>query len=225
MRRDPLTWKRDRLSLAYPLSSNLSLRLLGQRPLRGEFLRYRTPVAHRAATTLMFAILLSASGACTREPAAETSAGEPATAVVDPLPQRLSDIRLAISEKNYGQAASDARSAQAMWPGDSRIHLLAAQAEAHLGNAGNAASAFQRAVDTGLVDPAQALTDPAFKGVRQSDPFRDLRARLIPARHSRPTSSVEAEGGERIRAGDVEILSDGSGDYVRAGDVVLDTRP
>lgn len=137
----------------------------------------------------------------------------------------IQGIRLALADRNYGSAASQAKAAQAAFPTDHEVHLLAAQSEAYLGNAGNSAAAFQRAIDAGLTEPSAALSHVAFDTVRRTEPFARIRASIAPLRSASVLSAPTESNPDRIRAGDVEISSDSSGDYIRAGDVVLDTRP
>lgn len=160
--------------------------------------------------------------ACSPEPAADSTVG--ASAATPDLTQTLSSIRLDLTERNYGSAAAKAKAAQVTFAAEPEIHLLAAQAEAHLGNAGNSAAAFKRAMDSGLTDPANALANAAFNGVRGSEPFARLRRDLAAGRLASPATGVTPADRDHIRAGDVEIIADETGDYVRAGDVVLDLR-
>jgi hypothetical protein len=180
-----------------------------------------SPIVASEFRALLTALALVGLAACSPEPAA-TTAFEPASAS-DPIGQRLTAVRLALSDRNYGRAASLARSAQQAFPLDNQVHLLAAQSEAYLGNAGNAASAFQTAIDTGLTEPAYALSHAAFDGVRPTRSFDHIRAELSSA--PSPRQADASVRPDHIHTGDVEILSDGTGDYIRAGDVVLDTRP
>lgn len=164
-------------------------------------------------------VVLSITGAgCAQEREDSRPANEQPQA---DLQQTVSGIQLAIAEKNYGDAASLAKAAQAAFPTAAEVHLLAAQAEGYLGNSGNAATAFQRAVDNGLAEPRSALADPAFESVRTSDAFARIRSNYSPVVANGATRAPVVAR-ERIRAGDVEIVEDETGSYVRAGDVVLD---
>ena len=180
------------------------------------------PAAPGRLAAIMVAIALPLAGGCSEQPAPTSQANLPDAS--DTMQQTLSSVRLALSEKNYGSAATQAKAAQSAFPNDPQVHLLAAQAEAHLGNAGNAATAFQRAIDAGLTEPSAALSNAAFNGVRNSEPFARLRSDLAPVRAAASTRPTAPTSSDRIRAGDVEIITDETGDYVRAGDVVLDTR-
>lgn len=171
---------------------------------------------------LLLAIALPIATACSEQPADTEQASMAVTTTT--LEQTLGSVRLALSERNYGSAATQAKAAQNAFPDEPQAHLLAAQAEAYLGNAGNAAVAFQKAIDAGLDEPAVALSNAAFNSVRSSEPFARLRSDLTPARAAAPTPPNAPTSSDRIRAGDVEIIADETGDYVRAGDVVLDTR-
>lgn len=149
------------------------------------------------------------------EPAAQTSA--------DGI---VAEIQSALDAKNFGQAADQAKAAQAVHPANPAVHLLAAQSEAQLGNAGNAATAFGRAMDSGLENAERELQKAAFDQVRSAPAFQPIRDRLRPAVASASsTQQRPVMDRESVRAGDVEIIEDGSGTYVRAGDIVLDTRP
>jgi hypothetical protein len=174
---------------------------------------------------LTAAVLLAGVAACSPEPATETdSGGAPAEATAA---DAIAGVRAALAEHNLGVARERARAAATAHPGDPQVHLLAAQVEARLGNAGDSAAAFLKAMDTGLDTPATHLGDPAFAGVRDSAPFAAIRQRLRPAAPplaSRAKTPAPAPAPrERIRAGDVEIIEDGSGTRIRAGDLVMDT--
>lgn len=149
-------------------------------------------------------------------------------AVQDSVPKTPEEVMVAvqaaISEQNLGDAAAKAKAAQAQFPANPRIHLLAAEVEGQLGNAGNSVAAFRRALDSGLEEPIMALRAPAFDQVRDSETFRQLQTELAPAKLT-TAPRAERSTTERVRAGDVEITTDATGDYVRAGDIVLDTRP
>lgn len=183
----------------------------------------KTPV--RVATLVIAAVLPLMTG-CSEQPVTPTSASiaEAEADVANTLQPTLSNIRLAISEKNYGSAATQAKTAQLTYPNEPQVHILAAEAEAYLGNAGNAAAAFQRAIDSGLTEPAEALSAAAFDDVRNSEPFARLRASLTPVRATSSAPKPSSSSSDRVRAGDVEIITDETGDYIRAGDLVLDTR-
>jgi len=174
------------------------------------------------SAVIMVAASFSVLAACSPEPAADSAVG--AAAATPDLAQTLSSIRLDLTERNFGSAAAKAKAAQVTFATEPEIHLLAAQAEAHLGNASNAAAAFKRAMDSGLNDPENALANAAFNGVRGSEPFARLRRDLAAGRQASSAKGKSSAGGDHIRAGDVEIIADETGDYVRAGDVVLDLR-
>jgi hypothetical protein len=180
------------------------------------------PAAPWRMAAIMLAAALPVLIACSPEPAADAGAG--ASVATPDLSQTLAGIRLDLAERNYGSAAAKAKTAQVAFPGEPEVHLVAAQSEALLGNAGNAAAAFQRAMDSGLTDPASALASAAFNGVRGSEPFARLRRDLAAGRQPTSAAGSSTAEGDRIRAGDVEIIADEAGDYVRAGDVVLDLR-
>lgn len=181
-----------------------------------------SPAAPWRTAAIMVAAALTILAACSSEPAANGE-GSPSAATPD-LPQTLSDIRLDLTERNYGSAAAKAKAAQVSFPSEPEVHLLAAQAEALLGNAGNAAAAFQRAMDSGLTDPANALASATFNGVRGTESFARLRRDLAAGRQATSAAGSSTAEVDQIRAGDVEIIADETGDYVRAGDVVLDLR-
>lgn len=130
---------------------------------------------------------------------------------------RLAAIDDSLARMNYGEAARLAAAAQAQYPGDARLHAAAARAQARLGDAEASAAALQRAVAAGLPDVAALLADPAFDTVRDHQALAAYRPRRAAKAPAAPTS--------RIRAGDVEIIESADGDVIRAGDVVLDTRP
>lgn len=180
------------------------------------------PAAPWRMAAIMVAAALPVLIACSPEPAVDGGVG--ASVATPDLPQVLAGIRLDLADRNYGSAAAKAKTAQVAFPSEPEVHLLAAQSEALLGNAGNAAAAFQRAMDSGLTDPANALAGAAFNGVRGSEPFARLRRDLAAGRQPNPAAGSTAAEGDQIRAGDVEIIADETGDYVRAGDVVLDLR-
>ncbi|MBD3572807.1 hypothetical protein EJ082_07465 [Brevundimonas diminuta] len=130
---------------------------------------------------------------------------------------RLAAIDDSLARMNYGEAARLAAEAQTQFPGDSRLHAAAARAQARLGDADASAAALQRAVAAGLPDVATLLADPAFDAVREHKAFAASRPRTA--------AKAPAAATSRIRAGDVEIIESADGDVIRAGDVVLDTRP
>ena len=172
-----------------------------------------------SVAVLVAVAVLAAVAGCSRENEASQS-----QAVEQPeadLERTISNIRTSLAEKNYGEASMLAKSAQVTFPASPDIHLLAAQAEGYLGNSGNAAAAFQRAIDNGLSEPGVALASSAFASVRTSDAFADLRSKLQPTA-ARTNYRAASNARESIRAGDVEIVEDSSGGYVRAGDVVLE---
>ena len=172
--------------------------------------------AGRRQGALGVAMALGLASACS----AEQGVKEAPTAATEA--ERAAEIEKALTDRNFGLAAENAKAAQGAYPQSARVHLLAAMAEARLGNAGNAAAAFERSVDAGLEDAEQALANQAFDTVRNDPAFAPVRNRLRPSRTSAsPTRSAR----DNVRAGDVEIVEDESGTYVRAGDIVLDTRP
>lgn len=165
-------------------------------------------------SALLFSTALATFGvaACNKPEAPSVAAAANADA-------RLAAIDDSLARMNYGEAARLAAEAQAQYPGDARLHAAAARAQARLGDAEASAAALQRAVAAGLPDVAALLADPAFDAVRGHKAFAAYRPRLAaaPAQNHPPAS--------RIRAGDVEIIESADGDVIRAGDVVLDTRP
>jgi hypothetical protein len=130
---------------------------------------------------------------------------------------RLAAIDDSLARMNYGEAARLAAEAQAQYPGDHRMHAAAARTQARLGDADASAAALQRAVAAGLPDVAALLADPALAAVREHKAFAAYRPRTA--------AKAPAAATSRIRAGDVEIIESADGDVIRAGDVVLDTRP
>lgn len=171
-------------------------------------------VSRFGAVALVLASAICALTACSRpaEPSVEAGA---ATADA-----RLAEIEAALAQMNYGEAAGKAREAQTAFPGDARLHLAAAKAEARLNDAEASAAALERARATGLSDVSGALNDPAFNDVRSHKAF----AKFVRPAPVAPSSALPRKPENRIRAGDVEIIESADGDYVRAGDVVLDTR-
>lgn len=141
----------------------------------------------------------------------------PSVAAENKADARLAAIDDALARMNYGEAARLAGEAQSQYPGDHRLHAAAARAQARLGDADASAAALQRAVAAGLTDVATLLADPAFDAVREHKAFALYRPRTA--------SKVPAVATSHIRAGDVEIIESANGDVIRAGDVVLDTRP
>jgi len=184
----------------------------------GEDVRFLSASArHGAAIVAAICTPFSPAG-CSRDQAdPEVSAPAPAASADDVLGR----IDAAFSQMNYGQAAVLASSGQQAFPGNARIHIAAAKAQARLGDAEASASALERARDAGMSSLAEALADPAFDHVRNHRAFArfhtSTRAASLPASTPRKSES-------RIRAGDVEIIEGTGGDYVRAGDIVLDTR-
>jgi len=164
-------------------------------------------------TLLCSAALASFGLAACNKPEAPP-ASEAAEANAD---SRLAAIDDSLARMNYGKAARLAAEAQAQYPGDHRLHAAAARAQARLGDADASAAALQRAVAAGLPDVRALLADPAFDTVRDHQALAAYRPRRAAKAPAAPTS--------RIRAGDVEIIESADGDVIRAGDVVLDTRP
>lgn len=132
---------------------------------------------------------------------------------------RLGAVNDSLARMNYGEAARLAAEAQSHFPGDHRLHAAAARAQARLGDAEAAAAALTRAVAAGLPSPAEVLAEPAFDAVRDHKAFTAYRPPLA----AKAGASVAPTS--RIRAGDVEIIESADGDVIRAGDLVLDTRP
>lgn len=163
---------------------------------------------------LLFSTALATFGvaACNKPEAPSVAAAASADA-------RLAAIDDSLARMNYGEAARLAAEAQAQYPGDARLHAAAARAQARLGDAEASAAALERAVAAGLPNAANVLAEPAFDAVRGHKAFASYRTRLAakPTPNRQPTS--------HIRAGDVEIIESAQGDVIRAGDVVLDTRP
>lgn len=174
-------------------------------------------ISARVSAAVLATLCASLStGGCSRDRIDEApAAAAPATA-----DQLLSDIERAFAQMNFGEAASLSSAGQQSYPGDARLHLAAAKAHARLGDADASANAFERARATGLTEPAKALADPAFDSVRHHRAFGRFTSKIP------PTSAPVAVSGpdSHIRAGDVEIIESPDGDYIRAGDVVLDTR-
>ncbi len=179
-------------------------------------------VACRAAGVLSAAVFAFALSACSPDAPAEAPAINAVAS--DDADETMTDVRTAVAQQNFGDAASKAKAAQDRYPADPRVHLLAAEVEARLGNAGNAVAAFRRALDSGLEDPIEALSLATFDPVRNSEPFTQLQADLVPGR-MKAAAKTPPRASESVRMGDVEIITDPTGDYIRAGDIVLDTRP
>jgi hypothetical protein len=139
---------------------------------------------------------------------APVAASTPA-ALVTPAPADA--IRDALTQKNFTTAADLAARAATADPRNPDLRLLQAEAEAQLGNGGNAARAFNEAVALGLANPVAALQDSAFDPIRRDPAFRRAVVQLDGGpTYRRPES----------RSGDVEIRGDGS---IRAGDVSIDS--
>ncbi|WP_433947312.1 hypothetical protein [Brevundimonas diminuta] len=166
---------------------------------------------------LLCSVALASFGLAACNPPATPAASEAAEGGAD---ARLSAVNDSLARMNYGEAARLAADAQTQFPGDPRLHAAAARAQARLGDAEAAAAALARAVAAGLPNAAEVLTDPAFDAVRDHRAFAAYRARSVAAA---PTPRPEPTS--RIRAGDVEIVESAHGDVIRAGDLVLDTRP
>ena len=145
----------------------------------------------------------------------------PVAEAVETTPDTLlSAVNTSLASMNYGEAARLAAEAQARFPGDHRLHAAAARAHARLGDAEAAAATLERGVAAGLANAGEILAEPAFDSVRGHRAFAAYRSQAIAAvrtTRERPTS--------HIRAGDVEIIESANGDVIRAGDIVLDTRP
>lgn len=145
----------------------------------------------------------------------------PVAEAVEATPDTLlSAVNTSLASMNYGEAARLAAEAQARFPGDHRLHAAAARAQARLGDAEASAAALARAVAAGLPNAGEVLAEPAFDSVRDHRAFAAYRhqaAAAVRTPKGQPTS--------HIRAGDVEIIESAHGDVIRAGDVVLDTRP
>ena len=131
----------------------------------------------------------------------------------------------AMAAHNFGQAVQMAALAQAAHPEDPATHLQRAQAEAAKGDAKASATAFLQALAAELPDAKAALAEPVFDSVRNSQPFRAVKAAMAPetpAKTAPAASTVRQRAPEtRIRAGNVEIVEGPNGGVVRAGDVVL----
>lgn len=135
--------------------------------------------------------------------------------------ERMNAIRAALVARNFGEAATLARSLVNDAPGDPEAQLLLARAEALLGNIGNAVESLDRAVTAGLANPVEALADPAFSSMRNDSRFVALSARVQPA----PMANAPALPKQRATTTDrpeVEISTRDGEDYIRAGDVVID---
>lgn len=166
--------------------------------------------------TLGAAILASSlASACNKAEEAPSTAE--ANTNADSL---LAAVNDSLSRMNYGEAARLATDAQAQFPGDYRLHAAAARAQARLGAAEASAAALERAVAAGLPNAAEVLAEPAFDTVRAHRAFASYRTRTAVSGSSSPQRSTT-----HIRAGDVEIIESADGDVIRAGDVILDTRP
>ena len=159
------------------------------------------------ASVISAALLLSA---CNKKP------DTPASTVQAPT---LAEVRASIVAGNYGDAAQKAQSYISGHANDPDGYFEDARAEALAGNQGRAFDALEKAVNNGLANPAQALADPSFDTIRDSDRFNTLSARAAPASQGGAVSKVEAGSG----ADHVEISGKGAGTHIRAGDVKLDT--
>ena len=184
----------------------------------GEDVRFLSMNARHGAAIVAAICTSFALAGCSRNQA-DPDVSEPVSAAS--ADDALGRIDAAFSQMNYGEAAVLASSGQQAFPGDARIHLAAAKAQARLGDAEASASALERARDAGMSSLTEALNDPAFDRIRNHQAFARFHT---PKRAASLPASSYRESDNRIRAGDVEIFEGAGGDYVRAGDVVLDTR-
>lgn len=160
------------------------------------------------------AVAIMAGGCGKRE---TTAAPSEAVATADTA---LDEVEAALGQLNFGDAAAGARRAQQAFPGDVRIQLAAARAYGRLGDASASADALNRARAIAPVDIEAVVAEPAFASVRHEEAFAPFRKISQPVRAAEARSQTE----QRLRAGDVEIVETSRGDYVRAGDIVLDSR-
>lgn len=169
---------------------------------------------------IALALALTASAtaliACTNEPTQQAAAQPEVITSVDDM---LADVNDQMARMNYGEAARAASKAQDIYPGDYRIHVAAARAQAMLNDPVASATAFERAVSTGLPEIAKVFAEPAFNNVRTHNAFAKYRTRATATSAPLPRDTTSY-----IRSGDVEIIESASGDVIRAGDLVLDTR-
>lgn len=130
-------------------------------------------------------------------------------------PEGLAAARVAIVSGNYAQAADLAAKEVAKRPNDPQASYELARAEALRGNGGLAVAALEKAVGNGLGDAANALQDPAFARIANSERFAALTLRASPAPReaAQPVSEF----------GSVNIHEDKNGTHIQAGDVHLDT--
>ncbi len=168
-------------------------------------------------------------GATPKKPTPPPTAAVRPVAIASTADDAVEAAKAALMAQNLGLAADLAAKGQTQFPRDNRLHLLRAQAEARLGNAGDSAGAFLLALDTGLAESAQALNASDFDDVRDSKPFVPVLARLGSLSSANPASAARLERRaapprvtSRVRAGDVEIIETTDGASVRAGDVRLD---
>ena len=143
-----------------------------------------------------------ALGGCQKEPSATA-------------PEGLAAARSAIVASNYAQAVELAAKEVAKRPKDPQASYELARAEAQRGNDGLAVDALEKAVGNGLGDAANALQDPAFARIANSERFAALTLRANPA--PREAAQPVAESGS------VTIHEDKNGTHIQAGDVHLDT--
>lgn len=152
--------------------------------------------------------------------AAGCSSGTKPNAPATDAAPTLAGVRSAIVAGNYGEAVQGAQSYISSHPKDPDGYFEDARAEALTGNQGHALDALEKAVTSGLANPAQALGDPAFDVVRATDRFAAILSRGAPAASGNaPANGVAAGAGEDR----VEISGNSSGTHIRAGDVKLDT--
>ena len=142
----------------------------------------------------------------------------------------LAEVRSAITERNFGEAARQAREVIATDPHNPDAYFELARAEALLGNESNAFYALEAAIERGLANPHWALADPAFDGLQPSERYTALQTRASPRIEGRAAAAIareEIQPNTRIGAGEgsdrVEILEGDDQSIIRAGDVVLET--
>ncbi|RAR52280.1 hypothetical protein C7401_13379 [Paraburkholderia unamae] len=136
------------------------------------------------------------------------SASDSAPATAGSVPITVKDVRDALDQKNYGQAATLARQLTDANAHDVDAWMADADANAAAGNRLEALTALSHAFSNGLRDTTRLDADGYLAPLRTSDEYNRLLAQYgltRPVAQAGDTSISETSNGAVVRAGDVSV--------------------
>lgn len=159
----------------------------------------------RKIVSLLLTLTLLAACDQSPKPTEQPPASAPAAAVPTVT---LAQVRDALAQRNYGQAASMADQLTATTPADIEAWFVAAEAKAASDNRLAALAALEQSLGKGMRDLPRIESSPYLAAIRSSAEYHALLERfgLIKTVARAGEASVENRGSTTVvRAGDVSV--------------------